>query len=211
MQKIVVDPTMHSLHTPRKLNGMNHLSLLLAEADVNDLRRDARDRVGRPTEAIAPDCRDRTTRAGYSSYERRPTPHLADKRPTKETTVTDLEITTAVGSNVLFENKRIRVWEMVLAPGETCEPHRHVQDHLVLYAEPARIRTEVSGRPVIQHVEDGLVSYRSVGREGLAPHSITNAAHAPSRHFIIELLGPSASDAPSEHQHNGRGQTEVVG
>jgi hypothetical protein len=28
---------------------------------------------------------------------------------------------------------------------------------------------------------------------------------------IIELLGPSASDAPAEHEHNGRGRTEVLG
>jgi hypothetical protein len=125
--------------------------------------------------------------------------------------MTQPEASTAVGTEVLFENDSIRVWEMVLAPGETCRPHRHVQDHLLLYAEPATIRAEVGGHPVIQHVEDGCVSYRAVGREGLPAHSITNVGPGPSRHFIIELLGPSTTDAPTEHQHNGRGRTEVLG
>jgi hypothetical protein len=120
------------------------------------------------------------------------------------------DATTAVGSNVLFENERIRVWEMVVAPGETCATHRHVHDHLLLYAEPATIQAQVDGRPVIQHVEDGLVSYRAVGPSGLPPHSITNVAPAPSRHFIVELLGPSAANAPGPHEHNGRGWTEVL-
>ena len=124
--------------------------------------------------------------------------------------MTETDASTAVGTELLFENERIRVWEMLLDPGETCLPHRHVHDHLILYAEPATIRSQVNGRQVIQHVEDGLVSYRAVGTWGLPPHSITNAADTPSRHFVIELLGASASDAPTEHQHNGRGRTEVL-
>ena len=120
------------------------------------------------------------------------------------------EATTAVGTNVLFENERIRVWEMVLAPGETCTPHRHVHDHLLLYAEPATTQSQVDGRPVIQHVEDGLVSYRAVGPSGLPPHAITNVAATPSRHFVVELLGPSAAKAPGPHEHNGRGRTGVL-
>jgi hypothetical protein len=35
------------------------------------------------------------------------------------------EPTTAVGTTVLFENQRVWVWELRLAPGETCPPHRH--------------------------------------------------------------------------------------
>jgi hypothetical protein len=120
------------------------------------------------------------------------------------------DATTAVGTTVLFENQRLRVWEMVLAPGETCATHRHVHDHLLLYAEPATIQAQLDGRPVIQHIEDGLVSYRAVGPSGLPPHSITNVAATPCRHFIVELLGPSAANTPGGHEHNGRGRTEVL-
>jgi hypothetical protein len=124
--------------------------------------------------------------------------------------MTEAQAGTAVGTEILFENEVVRVWEMVLGPGETCAPHRHVHDHLLIYAEPATIRSHLDGRDVIQHVEDGLVSYRAVGRDGLPPHSITNASDRPSRHFIVELLGPSASAVATDHQHNGRGRTEVL-
>jgi hypothetical protein len=128
----------------------------------------------------------------------------------KEAAVSKSEVSTAVGTEVLFENEQIRVWEMVLGPGETCPPHRHFYDHVILYAEPATIRAQVNGRSVIQHVEDGCVSYRAVGARGLPPHAITNAADRPSRHFIIEFLGPSVSDEPTAHHHNGRGRTEAL-
>ena len=120
------------------------------------------------------------------------------------------DVTTAVGTELLFENDRVRVWEMLLAPGESCTPHRHVYDHLLLYAEPAEIRATFEGRPVIQHVEHGCVAYRAVGDAGLPPHSITNVAGTPSRHFIVELLGPSASDQPTALEHNARARTEEL-
>ena len=119
------------------------------------------------------------------------------------------DVTAAVGTEILFENDRVRVWEMLLAPGESSPLHRHVHDHLLLYAEPAEIRATFEGRPVIQHVEHGCVAYRAVG-SGLPPHSITNVAGTPSRHFIIELLGPSASDQPTALEHNGRARTEEL-
>jgi hypothetical protein len=58
-------------------------------------------------------------------------------------------------------------------------------------------------------VEDGLVSYRAVG-PGLPPHAITNVADTPSRHFIVEFLGPSESAEPGPHEHNGRACTEPI-
>ena len=125
------------------------------------------------------------------------------------TTTPPSDATTAVGTKILFENDRVRVWEMLLAPGESCLPHRHVHDHLLLYAEPAEIRATFEGRPVIQHVEHGCVAYRAVGA-GLPPHSITNVAGTPSRHFIVELLGPSASDQPTALEHNARARTEEL-
>jgi hypothetical protein len=56
------------------------------------------------------------------------------------------EATTAVGTEVLFENERIRVWVMLPDPGETCAPHRHVHDHVILHAEPATIRSALHHR-----------------------------------------------------------------
>ncbi len=115
-----------------------------------------------------------------------------------------------VGTAVLFENERVRVWEMVLDPGTTCEAHRHDHDYLMIYTTPSAIGTTLEdGRPVIQHLEDGMVAYRVVGATGLDPHTITNAGSAVSRHLIVELLGPSVATNARPTVHNGRGRTEL--
>jgi hypothetical protein len=109
---------------------------------------------------------------------------------------------------VLSENEHIRVWEMLLAPGESCQPHRHLHDHRnpLLGAgddpHPGREQAGYSAR------RGRCVSYRAVGPDGLPPHMITIVVDGPSRHFIVELLGPT--DAPSSHEHNGRARMEVL-
>ncbi|MBO0684182.1 MAG: hypothetical protein J2P45_13560 [Candidatus Dormibacteraeota bacterium] len=112
-----------------------------------------------------------------------------------------------VGTNVLFENDRVRVWEMTLQPGETCAPHRHRNDYLMLYPEPALGRS--TSRSQVERVEAGFVAFAAVGRQGLPPHQITNLAPAPARHYIIELLGPSVADSAQPPAHNGRIRLET--
>jgi hypothetical protein len=111
-----------------------------------------------------------------------------------------------VGTALLFENDQVRVWEMVLAPGETCPPHRHTQDYLMVYSTPSLIRSGPAGRPVIQQLDAGMVAYAAVGSIGLGEHAITNVGDAESRHYVIELLGPSSAPAPCPPEHNGRGR-----
>jgi hypothetical protein len=47
-----------------------------------------------------------------------------------------------VGSRVTFENDRVRVWEMELAPGERSDTHRHDLDYLLVFLAGDRIRVE---------------------------------------------------------------------
>jgi hypothetical protein len=47
-----------------------------------------------------------------------------------------------VGTKVLFENDRVKVWEMVLAPGEKTAVHRHDMDYLLVQVAGDRIRGE---------------------------------------------------------------------
>ena len=35
-----------------------------------------------------------------------------------------------VGTKLIFENERVRVWEFTLQPGESIEAHRHDHDYL---------------------------------------------------------------------------------
>jgi len=44
-----------------------------------------------------------------------------------------------VGTKLLFENERVRVWELDLAPGAKSDVHRHDLDYLIVQLEGDRI------------------------------------------------------------------------
>lgn len=44
-----------------------------------------------------------------------------------------------VGTKMLFENERVKVWEMDLEPGDETEFHRHDLDYLLVILEGGRI------------------------------------------------------------------------
>ena len=44
-----------------------------------------------------------------------------------------------IGTRMLFENDRVRVWEVRLAPGEQGAVHRHSLDHLLIQVAGDRI------------------------------------------------------------------------
>ncbi len=44
-----------------------------------------------------------------------------------------------VGSKLLFENERVRIWEMKLDPGETGNLHRHALDYVLVQIEGDRM------------------------------------------------------------------------
>jgi hypothetical protein len=44
-----------------------------------------------------------------------------------------------IGSKLLFEDDRVRVWELRLAPGESSAVHRHDLDHLLIQIAGDRI------------------------------------------------------------------------
>ena len=40
-----------------------------------------------------------------------------------------------IGTKLLFEDDRVRIWEMALAPGEQTAPHRHDLDYYIVMVE----------------------------------------------------------------------------
>jgi predicted metal-dependent enzyme (double-stranded beta helix superfamily) len=47
-----------------------------------------------------------------------------------------------VATKVLYENDRVRIWEMDLAPGERSAIHRHDLDYVIIQLEGDRIAAE---------------------------------------------------------------------
>ena len=108
---------------------------------------------------------------------------------------------TDIGTELLFENDVVRVWSMVLEPGEDSPYHVHNLDYLFVYVTPSRIAfMEKPGEVTeVRDYADGYVSYMSVG-DGIT-HQIRNEAQAVHRQILVELK-KVRGEAPSSN--NGR-------
>ena len=95
-----------------------------------------------------------------------------------------------VGSKVVFEDQRVRVWGLSLAPGERSAVHRHDLDHLLIQVKGDRIA--VAPEPDTQspyreffeaNVIPGMVTH--VPKGGI--ETAVNTGDAPYYEIIVEL------------------------
>jgi quercetin dioxygenase-like cupin family protein len=102
------------------------------------------------------------------------------------------DVSDRVGTKLLFENDRVRVWDLRLAPGESTGPHRHATDYLYVVIGDGRLQgIDAEGnRQPAREMQDGEVHFRAV--DGEAVHDAVNAGTGPWRNIVIELLEPSA-------------------
>lgn len=115
------------------------------------------------------------------------------------------EVGTDIGTELLFENDRIRVWQMILQPGEESPLHRHEGDYVFVYTTPSVITAYLEGQPPFTTTfEDGFVQYTEVGK-GVV-HKIRNDGPEVHRQILFELKGASASPTPLTPETNGRGR-----
>jgi hypothetical protein len=96
-----------------------------------------------------------------------------------------------VGSKVVFENDRVRVWELTLQPGEDGPVHRHDHDHLLI--QIAGDRVAVVPEPDTKSrfteylevdVNPGQVAFVRSGGVEVA----RNVGSRPYREIIVELI-----------------------
>lgn len=95
-----------------------------------------------------------------------------------------------VGSKVLLENDRVRVWELTLAPGQESPVHRHEHDHLLIQIAGDRIAvvpepdTQSRYKDYLEApVRAGEVAF--VRRGGV--ETARNIGTEPYREIIVEL------------------------
>jgi hypothetical protein len=118
-------------------------------------------------------------------------------------------ITTNIGTTVLFENARVRVWEMILAPGTACETHRHTNDYVFVYVTDDNdlVIEYIDGETSAGVFDDGYVQYTVVGSgaQSLKPHRLVNRGTKTHRQILVELLGDSVSSSHAPPpETNGR-------
>ena len=92
-----------------------------------------------------------------------------------------------VGTKLLFENERVRVWDLCLAPGQGTGMHRHENDYLyVVIGDGVLQRVDPDGnRAEPKIMRDGQVVFREVNDECV--HEAVNAGETAWRNIVIEL------------------------
>jgi len=95
-----------------------------------------------------------------------------------------------VATRVLFDNERVRVWEMALAPGERSARHRHHLDYLLVFLQGERIGVEVdaaSAGPYRENLEFDVPIGRCVFVEHGGVETAVNVGSTDYREILIEL------------------------
>ena len=88
-----------------------------------------------------------------------------------------------VGSKLIFENERIRVWEFTLQPGETIDAHKHEHDYFFYPIEGGTLEVTREGGVVRATLEAGKVYYRSGGDT----HAAKNVDNHRYHEVLVEL------------------------
>ena len=89
-----------------------------------------------------------------------------------------------VANRFLFENERVKVWEMVLEPGESSALHRHTMDYLLCILEGESVDADrADGSSIHLPVKPGHVFYVPRG----ATETAVNRSDVRYREILIEL------------------------
>ena len=89
-----------------------------------------------------------------------------------------------VGTNVLFENDKVKIWELVLEPGESSAWHHHAWDYITVgFMDSVMDRELEDGTKDRTTPTPGGFRYA----ESHQPHRVTNAGDKRHRNLLIEI------------------------
>jgi beta-alanine degradation protein BauB len=100
------------------------------------------------------------------------------------------EPTEQVGTRLMFENERVRVWDLALAPGESLEKHIHRTDYFFIVESGGLIRFADPDDPDDSfdlQFEDDQVTFVPVEGEGKIDNRLTNIGTKRHRNYVIEI------------------------
>jgi len=112
-----------------------------------------------------------------------------------------------VASRLLFENERVRIWELDLAAGERSATHRHDLDYVIVQIEGDRIAAmpEPDTRGSFTTYIEGEVAAgkaRYVRRGGI--ETAINVGGRRYREILVELKDPAAASQTDPPAPGGR-------
>lgn len=94
-----------------------------------------------------------------------------------------------LGTSVWFENDRIRVWEVLLGPGERGEFHAHTTNYFWTVVEGSRgLQRFSDGTYVIRDYQVGETRYLEHSENDSLIHDLENLGDTRLRFVTVELL-----------------------
>jgi hypothetical protein len=95
-----------------------------------------------------------------------------------------------VGTRLLFENERVRVWDLTLQPGERVPFHRHRTSYFYRChaGGPTLVRTP-GGEAYIFASESDEVTFHAIEPDERVVHDLENVGEATLSFTTVELLG----------------------
>ena len=94
-----------------------------------------------------------------------------------------------VGTTVWFENDRIRVWELLLLPGERGAFHSHVTNYFWTVVEGSRgLQRFADGTFVVRDYLVGETKYLEHTPDTALIHDLENVGNSTLRFVTVELL-----------------------
>lgn len=94
-----------------------------------------------------------------------------------------------VGTNLMFENARVRVWDLALAPGESLATHLHRDDFLFIVVSGGSLQHVDADDPnnarAVRYEDDQVVFIETQG--GVVHNRLVNVGDTAYRNFVVEL------------------------
>ena len=98
-----------------------------------------------------------------------------------------------IATRVLFENERVRIWEMRMPPGETGPAHRHDFDHILIQISGDRMAVVPepdSQGPYREYLEASVVPGQSIFVRRGGVERAKNVGREAYHEILIELKDP---------------------
>ena len=89
-----------------------------------------------------------------------------------------------VGTRLLFENHRVKIWDLALEPGESSDWHHHALDYITVGLSESRMGREMKDG---SRDETNPIVGQFRFAEKHQPHVVTNIGSVPHRNILIEL------------------------
>ena len=102
-----------------------------------------------------------------------------------------------VGSVLLSENERTRVWMIRLAPGERCGFHRHVLDYFWTSVSGGRGRQHVHDGTTVEYTyQPGETRHESYGKGEFKVHDLENLGDREMVFMTVEFKDSANQPMP---------------